>query len=85
MTDGGAERTDLKGMTLPELEEFLSRWGKERYRARQLFRWIYQKHAGDFASMTDLSKELRGILAASLRIPTQSGHHSEAKPATVPT
>jgi 23S rRNA (adenine2503-C2)-methyltransferase len=55
-------------MTLPELEEFLSRWGKERYRARQLFRWIYQKHVDDFASMTDLSKELRGILASSCRI-----------------
>jgi 23S rRNA (adenine2503-C2)-methyltransferase len=68
MTSGDAERIDLKGMTLPELEEFLSRWGKERYRARQLFRWIYQKHAGDFAAMTDLSKELRGILAASCRI-----------------
>jgi len=63
-----AVRTDLKGMTLPELEEFLARWGKERYRSRQLFRWIYQKHADDFASMTDLSKELRGILASSCRI-----------------
>src|SRR5659263_328427 len=62
------ERTDLKGMTLPEVEEFLARWGKERYRARQLFRWIYQKHADDFAEMTDLSKELRGILAASCRV-----------------
>ena len=61
-------RTDLKGMTLPELEEFLARWGKERYRARQLFRWIYQRHAEDFAAMTDLSKELRGILASSCRI-----------------
>ena len=68
MTDGGAERTDIKGMTLPELEEFLARWGKERYRARQLFRWIYQKHADDFAAMTDLSKELRGILSVSCRI-----------------
>jgi 23S rRNA (adenine2503-C2)-methyltransferase len=68
MTSDGAERTDLKGMTLPELEEFLSRWGKERYRARQLFRWIYQRQAGDFAAMTDLSKELRGILASSCRI-----------------
>ena len=55
-------------MTLPELEEFLARWGKERYRARQLFRWIYQKHVDDFAAMTDLSKEFRGILAASCRI-----------------
>jgi len=68
MTSEDVERTDLKGMTLPELEGFLARWGKERYRARQLFRWIYQKHAGDFAAMTDLSKELRGILAATCRI-----------------
>ncbi len=68
MTIDDAGRTDLKGMTLPELEEFLARWGKERYRARQLFRWIYQKHADGFAAMTDLSKELRGILAASCRV-----------------
>ena len=68
MTGGGAERMDLKGMTLPELEEFLARWGKERYRARQLFRWIYRKHAEDFTAMTDLSKELRGILAGSCRV-----------------
>lgn len=68
MTTGGAERTDLKRMTLPELEGFLSRWGKERYRARQLFRWIYQKHADGFEAMTDLSKELRKILVASCRI-----------------
>jgi len=61
-------RTDLKGISLPELEEFLARWGKERYRARQLFRWIYRRHADDFDAMTDLSKELRGILASSCRI-----------------
>src|SRR3989304_8448247 len=68
MTSGGAERTDLKGMTLPELERFLSRGGKERYRARQLFRWIYQRFAGDFDGMTDLSKEFRGLLTGSCRI-----------------
>ncbi|HWS15821.1 MAG TPA: 23S rRNA (adenine(2503)-C(2))-methyltransferase RlmN [Candidatus Methylomirabilis sp.] len=61
-------RTDLKGMTLPELERFLSRWGKERYRARQLSRWIYTKHVDVFASMTDLSKEFRALLADSCRI-----------------
>jgi len=68
MTNIGAERTDLKGMTLPELTEFLSRWGKERFRARQLSRWIYQRFADDFAGMTDLSKAFRGLLAASCRI-----------------
>ncbi|MBI5419308.1 MAG: 23S rRNA (adenine(2503)-C(2))-methyltransferase RlmN [Deltaproteobacteria bacterium] len=62
------DRTDLKGMTLPELEILLSRWGKERYRARQISRWIYQQFAGDFAAMTDLSKGFRGELSRECRI-----------------
>src|SRR5512139_839485 len=61
-------RTDLKGMTLPELEAFFAAWGKERYRARQVFRWIYRRHVDDFAAMTDLSREFRAILSASCRI-----------------
>ncbi len=56
-------RTDLKGMTLAELENFLSRWGKERYRARQVSRWIYQRFAEDFMAMTDLSKSFREELS----------------------
>lgn len=61
-------RTDLKGMTLPELEALFSRWGKERYRARQVFRWICQRFVEDFASMTDLSKAFREELDRSCRI-----------------
>ncbi len=61
-------RTDLKGMPLPELEILLSRWGKERFRARQISRWIYQKYAGDFAAMTDLSKSFREELSRECRI-----------------
>jgi 23S rRNA (adenine2503-C2)-methyltransferase len=77
MTKADADRIDLKGMTLPELEEFLSAWGKERYRACQLFRWIYQKHVDDFAEMTDLSKGLREILAGSCRISCFSAERIE--------
>jgi 23S rRNA (adenine2503-C2)-methyltransferase len=62
------ERTDLKGMPPAELEAFLSRWGKERYRARQVSRWIYQRFAGDFTAMSDLSKTFRGELARGCRI-----------------
>ena len=61
-------RTDLKGMTLPELEAYFSRWGKERYRARQISRWIYQRFAEDFTAMTDLSKRFREDLAQNCRI-----------------
>ena len=61
-------RTDLKGMTLPELETFLAPWGKERYRARQLYRWLYRKSVDAFDGMTDLSREFRGLLSSSCRI-----------------
>ncbi|MBI5905298.1 MAG: 23S rRNA (adenine(2503)-C(2))-methyltransferase RlmN [Deltaproteobacteria bacterium] len=68
MVNGVAGRTDLKGMTLPELERFFARWGKERYRARQVSRWIYEKHVEAFAAMTDLSKEFRALLSGSCTI-----------------
>ena len=48
-------RTDLKGMTVAGLEAFFARLGKEKYRARQVSRWIYQQYAENFSSMTDLS------------------------------
>ena len=68
MRNGVAGRTDLMGMTLPELEAFFAAWGKERYRARQVSRWIYRRHVDDFAAMTDLSREFRALLSGSCRI-----------------
>ena len=46
-------------MTLAELEDFIARLGKERYRARQLMKWMYQFNVVDFDEMTNLSKEFR--------------------------
>lgn len=55
-------------MPLGELEAFLARWGKERYRARQIFRWIYRRFAEDFSAMTDLSKGFREALSGECRV-----------------
>lgn len=55
-------KTDLKGMSVRELEAFLAASGKERYRARQISRWIHQRFAESFDGMTDLSKPLRDVL-----------------------
>jgi 23S rRNA (adenine2503-C2)-methyltransferase len=61
-------KVDLKGMPLAEMEEFFARWGKERYRARQVSRWLYRKLTDDFGRMTDLSKEFRALLSSSCRV-----------------
>jgi 23S rRNA (adenine2503-C2)-methyltransferase len=71
-------RTDLKGMPLAELEAFLSRWGKERYRARQISRWIYRSFVEDFSAMTDLSKDFREELSRECRISSPTADKTEA-------
>ena len=56
-------KTDLKNFTLPALEQFLKGQGKERFRALQVFKWIYQQDARGFEEMTNISKALRAELA----------------------
>jgi len=51
-------KTDLKNMTLKEMEVFFEDIGEKRYRARQVFAWIY-RGVYDFEDMTDLPKPLR--------------------------
>jgi 23S rRNA (adenine2503-C2)-methyltransferase len=56
-------KTDLKNFTLPALEQFLKGQGKERFRATQIFKWIFQQDAHTFEEMTNISKALRLELA----------------------
>ena len=61
-------KVDLKNYDLEELEAFIAGSGKERYRARQIFKWLYQKGAVSFEEMSNLSKEFRRELADSASI-----------------
>jgi len=53
---------NLKNMTLEEMEEFFVNIGESRYRAKQIYKWIYGKKITDFDKMTDISKNLRSKL-----------------------
>jgi 23S rRNA (adenine2503-C2)-methyltransferase len=55
--------TNLLDFDLDGLAAFCERLGQKRFRATQLFRWIHQRGAADFADMTDLAKSLRDRLA----------------------
>jgi 23S rRNA (adenine2503-C2)-methyltransferase len=57
------DMVDLKGLTLPQLEQLLVDLGKQKYRAKQILHWIYQRGVTDFAQMTDLAKDFRQQLA----------------------
>ncbi len=49
-------------MTIQELEQVLSSWKQEAFRAKQIFSWIYKKGVLDFAGMSDLPLDLRKSL-----------------------
>jgi 23S rRNA (adenine2503-C2)-methyltransferase len=55
-------------MSLDEMKDFVSQFGKESYRAGQLMEWLYHKGARSFDEMTNLSKAFRARLAEASRI-----------------
>ena len=55
-------RTDLLGLTFPELGEWMRARGQPMFRARQVAGWIYTSLAADFASMRNLPASLRDAL-----------------------
>lgn len=59
---------NLLDFDLDGLAAFCERLGEKRFRATQLFRWIHQRGASDFAQMTDLAKSLREKLATTAHV-----------------
>lgn len=55
-------KINLKSLIYPELEEFILKLGEKKFKALQIFKWIFQKGISNFDEMTDLSKNLRDIL-----------------------
>ena len=62
--------TDLADLTLPALEALIQSEGLPRFRARQIFQWIWKRGATDFDCMSDLGRDLRAHLAERCRIAT---------------
>ena len=48
---------DIKSLTLQKLECHLSNLSIKPFKAKQLFKWIYEKGVFDFKNMTDISKK----------------------------
>jgi 23S rRNA (adenine2503-C2)-methyltransferase len=67
-------------MPAANLVEFFENIDEKPYRARQIMRWLYQRHVTDYAQMTDLSATLRKQLTemTSLVLPPVLKHeHSD--------
>ena len=60
---------NIRHLSIPELEAYFESIGDKKFRVKQVYEWIWQKHAHSFADMTNLSKELRAKLAADFSLP----------------
>ena len=59
---------NLLDFTLEEMEEFISSLGKEKFRARQIMKWLHQSGSVSFEDMTTLSRDFRTKLSKLVRI-----------------
>ena len=53
---------NLYGFTIDKLEKQMEIEEQKKYRATQLFKWIYEKKAKTFDEMSDVSKSFREVL-----------------------
>jgi len=60
--------TNIFGLTLAELQDVLAPFKVQKFRAKQIAEWLYQRGATDFSAMTNLSKALREQLAENFII-----------------
>ncbi|MBQ3060611.1 MAG: 23S rRNA (adenine(2503)-C(2))-methyltransferase RlmN [Desulfovibrio sp.] len=59
---------DILNLTLPELEAWMQSLGEPRFRAVQVWQWLWQRMARDFEDMSNVSKKCRALLAQEARI-----------------
>jgi 23S rRNA (adenine2503-C2)-methyltransferase len=62
--------TDLADLDRETLEKTFEHAGVPRFRARQVFRWLYVRGETDFARMSDVGRDLRSALAERFRLST---------------
>jgi 23S rRNA (adenine2503-C2)-methyltransferase len=58
----------LIDLSKDQLADLLAGWGEPRYRAGQIWDWLYKKLATDPAEMTNLPQGLRDHLAAEMHV-----------------
>lgn len=62
-------RPNIRQVEVAEIERFISKIGEKPFRVKQIVEWLWQKHAHSFDEMTNLSKDLRGLLENEFQLP----------------
>jgi 23S rRNA (adenine2503-C2)-methyltransferase len=63
------EKKNIRHLSLSELEQYFEEIGEKKFRAKQVYEWLWLRGAGSFEAMSNLSKELRQQLGEHFILP----------------
>ena len=63
-------KKNIRHLSLSELEQYFETINEKKFRAKQVYEWIWLKQAHSFEAMTNLSKELRTSLSEHFILPS---------------
>ncbi len=79
-------KIDIREYTQKELQNIMISLGEPKFKAKQIYQWIWQKGVTDFDKMTNLSKELRHKLKETYSFKTmQKQREQRSKDGTIKT
>ncbi len=80
------EKQEIRVFGLNELENIVKAFGEPKFKAKQIYEWIWQKGILDFDMMTNISKKLReGLKEAYTFNIFKSSHIQESSDGTIKT
>jgi len=63
-----AEKKDIRKLSLEELQEFFLSVGEKKFRAKQVYEWLWNKSLKNFDDMTNISLSTREMLKENFTI-----------------
>lgn len=64
-----AVKQNIRTLTLPDIEAYFEEMGEKKFRAKQVYEWLWLKQAQEIDAMTNLSKEIRAKLKEDFTLP----------------
>ena len=72
-----SKKIDIRKLTLEELQIFCEKHNLPKFRAKQVWEWLWGKRATDFEQMSSLSKQMRDLFANYFVINAVKIHQAE--------
>ena len=60
---------NIRTVSLPDIEQYFETLGEKKFRAKQVYEWLWLKPVQSFDAMTNLGKELRNKLKEDFSLP----------------